>query len=58
MGYGSIPSHELEAVVGDLDEFVLKIADGEVGPDSIRPEDHPEPYCDHPYAHRQRETKP
>lgn len=52
MAYG-VPRHELEAVVGDLDAFVLKLMDGEIAPDSIRPEDHPEAYGDHPYAQRQ-----
>jgi hypothetical protein len=56
-GYG-VSRHELEAVVGDLDAFVLKLVDGEVKPESIRPEDHPEAYGDHPYAQRQRQTKP
>lgn len=53
MGYG-VPRRELEAVVGDLDEFVLNLVDGKIAPDSIRPEDHPEAYGDHPGAQRQK----
>jgi hypothetical protein len=56
--YCGIPRHELEEAVGDLDMFFLKIVDGEITPDSIRPEDHPEAYGDHPYAQRQRQQKP
>jgi hypothetical protein len=57
MNYG-IPRHELEAVVGDLDTFFLRIVDGEIGPDSIPREDHPEAYGDLPYAQRQRQQIP
>jgi hypothetical protein len=30
-----IPPEELEAVVGDLDAFIMRVADGEAGPESI-----------------------
>lgn len=52
MGYG-VPRDELEEAVGDLDEFVLKFVDGKIAPNSIRPEDHPEPYGNQPNAQRQ-----